>query len=105
MRLLKNMGIKDLKLEKFKYTFDSDSIELIEYVPNYNIMDDYKDASESIMKSSMEFRMNQLKNYGYFDSNDCMIVDLNYDFSDSNLFKYIPIMKKIIRDYKLSLVI
>ena len=70
-------------------------------------MNDYKNASESVMKSSLDFRIDQLKKYGYFNSGDCMIVNFNYDFKNSSslLKDYMPIMKKLIRDHKLNKII
>ena len=67
-----------MNLEKFKYRREDDNYIIEEYIPNYNMEDDYINASEFVKKSSIEFRLDQLKKYGYYlHIDDTMVVDMD----------------------------
>lgn len=44
-----------MNLEKFKYRREDDNYIIEEYIPNYNMEDDYVNASEFVKKSSIHF--------------------------------------------------
>jgi hypothetical protein len=101
--------MNNMNLEMFSYVGN-----VYTHIPNYNILDDYKDSTESVMKGSMDFRKTQLKSYGYFTKmKNVMIIDMDYKeqiilhfglMSDDNTPHTVNIsdLKALIRDSKLK---
>jgi hypothetical protein len=91
-----------MNLEKFKYRREDDNYIIEGYIPNYNMEDDYIDASEFVKKSSIEFRLDQLKSFGYYLTvAETMVVDMDCNKSViGSIMDLLPNMKSLINEYK-----